>query len=266
MMQRRTIHQLMFFAAFLCSLSLPVLCGQSKAPPSQAQGSKRSAIPDLSGNWVGSPPTFSISDPSGTKTGTPQDDTPYRPETLAKLKSERPEAGPNKTFDTDDPRIVYCDPIGIPRIYVVPNLFKFVQTPDTVYQIFEYNTLGRQIPLNRQHPKDPDPTWWGDAVGRYEGDTFVIDSVGFNDKTWLDHVGRPHSDELHLIERFRRIDHNTLQLDLTIDDPKAYTRTWYGRKMFKLSDRQFVEHSCSMSENEHFRQNIIDPTLSKPAK
>jgi hypothetical protein len=236
---------------------------QTKAPAAGAPTQKQAAVPDLSGNWLGSPPTFSISDPSGKKAGTAEDDTPYRPEALAKLKSERPEAGPRGTFDTDDPRIVYCDPIGIPRIYVVPNLFKFVQTPDTVYQIFEYNTLGRQIPLNRQHPKDPDPTWWGDSVAHYEGDTLVIDTVGFNDKTWLDHVGRPHSDELHLIERFRRIDHDNLQLDLTIDDPKAYTKTWYGRKVLKLSQRDFVEHSCSMSENEHFRQNIIDPTLTK---
>ena len=91
----------------------------------------------------------------------------------------------------------------------------------------------------------------------------VIDTVGFNDKTWLDHVGRPHSDELHLIERFHRIDHDNLQLDLTIDDPKAYTKTWYGRRVFELSQRDFVEHSCSISENEHFRQNIIDPTLTK---
>jgi hypothetical protein len=239
------------------------LRAQPKSPGAAAQAEKQTTLPDLSGNWLGSPPTFSISDPSGKKSGTAEDDTPYRPETLAKLKSERPEAGPRGTFDTDDPRIVYCDPIGIPRIYVVPNLFKFVQTPDYVYMIFEYNTLGRQIALKRQHPKDPDPTWWGDSVGHYEGDTLVIDTVGFNDKTWLDHVGRPHSDQLHLIERFHRIDHNNLQLDLTIDDPGAYTKTWYGRKIFKLSQRDFIEHSCSMSENEHFRQSIIDPTLSK---
>jgi hypothetical protein len=238
--------------------------GQTKPSAGSAQGAKQTSIPDLSGNWLGSPATFSISDPSGKKTGTAEDDTPYRPETLAKLKLERPEAGPRGTFDTDDPRIVYCDPIGIPRIYVVPNLFKFVQTPDDVYMIFEYNTLGRQIRLNGSHPKDPDPTWWGDSVGHYEGDTLVIDTVGFNDKTWLDHVGRPHSDQLHLIERFHRIDHNNLQLDLTIDDPGAYTKTWYGRKIFKLTQRDFVEHSCSMSENEHFKQSIIDPTLSKP--
>ena len=254
---------LILFAALV---SLPNSGAQTKAPAGQAHTRKQAAIPDLSGNWLGSPPTFSISDPSGKKTGTAEDDTPYRPETLAKLKSERPETGPNATFDTDDPRIVYCDPIGIPRIYVVPNLFKFVQTPDYVYMQFEYGTLGRQIAMNREHPKDPDPTWWGDSIGRYQGDTLVIDTVGFNDKTWLDHVGRPHSDELHLIERFRRIDHDTLQLDLTIDDPKAYTRTWYGRKIFKRSQRDFVEHSCSMSENEHFRQNVIDPTLSKPAR
>jgi hypothetical protein len=147
---------------------------------------------------------------------------------------------------------------------MVPNVFQFVQTRDTVYLIFEYSTLGLRVAMNRQHPADPDPTWWGDSIGRYEGDTLVIDTVGFNDKTWLDHVGRPHSDELHLIERFRRIDHDHLQLDITIDDPVAYTKTWYGRKILTRTDRDFVDHDCSMSENEHFRKRMIDGILAPP--
>ncbi len=246
-------------------MGLQTVHAQTKAPASEATTSIKNGIPDLSGHWVGSPPTFSISDPGGKKTGTAQDDTPYQPATLAKLRSERPEAGPNATFDSDDPRIKYCDPIGLPRIFLVPNQFKFIQTPDTVYMLFEYGTLGLQVAMNRDHPKDPDPTWYGDSVGRYEGDTFVVDTIGFNDKTWLDHVGRPHSDELHLVERFRRIDHDHLQLDITFDDPKAYTRPWNGRKIFTLTDRDYVEHSCSMSENEHFRQRMIDGIIA-PAK
>jgi hypothetical protein len=250
-------------ATFLAVLLMAVSShAQTKADSAPVKG----AIPDLSGNWLGSAPTFSISDPTGKKTGTAEDDTPYKPDTLAKLRSEKPEAGPNATFDSDDPRIKYCDPIGLPRIFMVPNVFQFVQTPDTVYLIFEYSTLGLRVAMNRPHPADPDPTWWGDSIGRYEGDTLVIDTVGFNDKTWLDHVGRPHSDELHLIERFRRIDHDHLQLDITIDDSVAYTKTWYGRKILTRTDRDFVDHDCSMSENEHFRKRMIDGILapSKP--
>ncbi len=249
--------------ALLAGLS--AVHAQTKAPPGAANTSTRGGIPDLSGHWVGSPPTFSITDPGGRKTGTAEDDTPYQPATLAKLRAERPEAGPNATFDSDDPRIKYCDPIGLPRIFLVPNQIKFVQTLDIVYILFEYGTVGLQVAMNREHPKDPDPSWWGDSIGRYEGDTLVIDTVGFNDKTWLDHVGRPHSDELHLVERFRRVDHDHLRLDITFDDPKAYTRPWVGRKILSLTSRDFVEHACSMSENEHFRQRMIEGIIA-PAK
>jgi len=244
--------------------SLPGIYAQTNLSRGTSDPSPNATVPDLSGRWVGSPPSFSITDPGGKKTGTAADDTPYQPATLAKLRAEKPEAGPNATFDSDDPRIKYCDPIGLPRIFLVPNQFKFIQTPDFVYIIFEYGTTGLQIAMNRQHPADPDPTWWGDSIGRYEGDTLVVDTIGFNDKTWLDHVGRPHSDELHLIERFRRIDQNHLQLDVTFDDPKAYTKTWTGRKIFSTTDREFVEHSCSMSENEHFKHRMLDGILAPP--
>ena len=262
MMRDTLISSAVVLVTLLAGLS--TARAQTKARSGAANTQARVGIPDLSGNWLAGGSTFSISDPGGRKTGTAEDDTPYRPATLAKLKAERPETGPNATFDTDDPRIKYCDPIGFPRIYAVPNLFKFVQTPDAVYMLFEYGTVGRQVTMNQEHPKDPDPTWWGDSVGRYEGDTLVIDTIGFNDKTWLDHVGRPHSDELHLVQRFRRIDHDNLQLDITVDDPKAYTRPWPGRKMFKLNTRAFVEHSCSMSENEHFRQRMVEGIIAPP--
>jgi hypothetical protein len=252
-----------------------VVAGQSAAraqtPAPKAQ--TKTSVPDLSGDWgytakhpVGN--TFSIADPSGRKAGTSEDDTPYKPATLAKLRSERPEDGPNATFEnTTDPRLKYCDPIGVPRIYLVPTEFRIVQTPDIVYILYQYGPTWRPIAMNKEHSKDPDPTWWGESVGKYQGDTLVIDTIGFNDKTWLDHVGRSHSDELHLVERFRRIDHETLQLDVTYDDPKAYTKVWEGRKVFGLESKAMGDsYSCSMSEYEHFRQSVIDPAAVKPAK
>jgi hypothetical protein len=263
-MRNTLISSAVALVALLIGLS--AVHAQTKAASGNAKAQPQAGIPDLSGNWLAGGSSFSVTDPGGKFAGTPKDDTPYQPWALAKLKSERPETGPHATFDTTDPRINYCDPIGLPRIYSVPNLFKFVQAPDTVYMLYEYGTVGLQIALNREHPKDPDPTWWGDSIGRYEGDTLVIDTVGFNDKTWLDHLGRPHSDELHLVQRFRRIDHDNLQLDVTIDDPKAYTRPWTGRKIFKLSQRDFIEHSCSMSENEHFRKRMVDGIIAPPKK
>jgi hypothetical protein len=233
-----------------------------------AQGQTEAKVPDLSGDW-GNPVGaggggFVIGDPGDRKAGTPQDSTPYQPWALAKLNSERPENGPHATFEnTTDPRLKYCDPVGVPRIYLVPTQFRFVQTPDIVYILYQYGPTWRPIAMNRPHRPDPDPTWWGDSVGKYENDTLVIDTIGFNDKTWLDHVGRPHSEDLHLIERFRRINKDTLQMDLTFDDPKAYTKTWYGRKIFALQHGGFEDaYACSMSEYEHFRQSVVDPVTA----
>jgi hypothetical protein len=246
---------------------------QTKPPSSGAKTPAKASVPDLSGDWGfndshPSGQSFSVSDPNGRKTGTPEDDTPYRPWMLAKLKSERPESGPNATFDNPtDPRLKYCDPIGYPRIYLVPTQFKFIQTRDIVYILYGYGPTWRTIPLNKPHREDPDPSWWGDSIGRYEGDTLVIDTIGFNDKTWLDHVGRSHSDALHLVERFRRVDRETLQLDITFEDPKAYTKPWAGRKVFALGHSGFADaYSCSMSEYEHFRQSVIDPVVESPSK
>lgn len=239
------------------------LHAQTKAP-SEGAKAQPVGIPDLSGNWLGGGATFSTADPGGTLAGTSQDDTPYQPWALAKLRAERPHTGSNASFDSTDPRINYCDPIGIPRIYNSPNLFKFVQGTDYVYILYETGSYWLQVAMNREHTKDPDPSWWGESVGKYEGDTLIIDTIGFNDKTWLDHVGRPHSDELHLVQRFRRVDHDHLQLDITFDDPKAYTRPWAGRKIFKLAHREFIDYSCSYSENLKFSQAVTGRTLTNP--
>jgi hypothetical protein len=255
--------------AALCAAPAPQTTPPvNSKPAAQAQTQTQGKIPDLSGDW-GNPVGaggggFVIGDPGDRKAGTPQDPTPYQPWALAKLNSERPENGPHATFEnTTDPRLKYCDPVGVPRIYLVPTQFRFVQTPDIVYILYQYGPTWRPIAMNRPHRDDPDPTWWGDSVGKYEGDTLVIDTIGLNDKTWLDHVGRPHSEELHLIERFRRVDKDTLQMDLTFDDPKAYTKTWYGRKIFAIQHGGFEDaYACSMSEYEHFRQSIVDPVTA----
>ncbi len=239
--------------------------------PLQAQGPTKAAAPDLSGNWGPAPHqsnnSFSPTDPAGMKVGTPEDDTPYKPWALAKLKTERPEAGRNSTFlNTTDPRLKYCDPVGLPRIFLIPNQFKFVQNPDVVYILFEYSNVWVPIAMNKSHTSDPDPTWWGESVGHYEGgDTLVVDSIGFNDKTWLDRVGRPHSEDLHVVERFKRASHDSLQLDITFEDPTAYTKPFAGRRMFALSATPFQDRSCSLSEYEHFKQSVIDPVVASPS-
>jgi hypothetical protein len=129
-----------------------------------------------------------------------------------------------------------------------PLPWEVVHARDRIIIIYEYESLVRQIFTDgRKHPEDLDPTYMGHSIGRYEGDVLVVDTIGFNDKTWLDLLGHlPHTDALHLVERIRRVDHDTLQFDYTIDDPKAYRKPWTAQKFFKLKpDWQIQEYVCT---------------------
>lgn len=147
-----------------------------------------------------------------------------------------------------------------------PWLITFIQTPKVVYILYEYTKVWRAVPLNAAHPADPDSTWMGDAVGKYEGDTLVIDTIGFNDKTWLDQSGHPHSDAMHVIERFRRVSQGKLELNVTIDDPKAYTKTFSASKMYNLSQGPMGETLCAYSEMKQFQENVVDKTQTPSVK
>src|SRR5438093_9274049 len=122
----------------------------------------------------------------------------------------------------DDPEAL-CLPTGVPR--QAPYPWRIVQTATHMFFLFEGNIHSyRQIFLDgRKHPADPNPTWYGDSIGRWEGDTLVVDSVGFNDKFWFDFAGHPHTEQLHIIERYRRPDVDRLDYDITVEDPGAYT-------------------------------------------
>jgi hypothetical protein len=114
-------------------------------------------------------------------------------------------------------------------------------------EFFEYDHYVRQIWTDgRQHTPDLPATWMGESIGKWEGDTLVVDSIGFNEKTVLDNVGHPHSDQLHLVERIRRLDQNTLEVNITVDDPKAYTKSWSGQLIFVRapSDWSIMEDIC----------------------
>ncbi|MSO83669.1 MAG: hypothetical protein EXQ53_10300 [Acidobacteria bacterium] len=133
----------------------------------------------------------------------------------------------------------------------VPTPFEIVHTRWQVIQLFEYNHFVRRIHTDgRPHPADLRDSgvyeWHGHSIGRWEGDTFVIDTIGFNDATWLDRLGHPHSDALHVVERIRRVDHDTLQYGVTIEDPKAYAGPWTGEMVFRLRpDWEIFEHVCT---------------------
>jgi hypothetical protein len=150
----------------------------------------------------------------------------------------------------DDPE-ANCMPTGVPR--QAPYPWRIMQSPEIIVFLFEGNIHSyRQIFMNRkEHPKELNPTWYGDSIGHWDGDTLVIDSIGFNDKFWFDFAGHPHTEKLHVIERFTRPDLGHLEYDATIDDPGAYTRpfTMHGKSPL-LQGEQLMEYICNENNKD----------------
>ena len=146
----------------------------------------------------------------------------------------------------DNP-MIRCLPAGIPRLDAYTHPYKIVQTPELIVILYESQTLFRQIFLDgRALPKDPEPTWLGYSIGRWEGDTLVVESAGFNDKTWLDGFGHPHSEAMRLTERFRRRDFGHMDIEVVIDDPKTYTKPLqYVQPQELLVDTDLIEYICN---------------------
>jgi hypothetical protein len=169
-----------------------------------------------------------------------QDEPPMTPWAQERFKATKPSFGPRAVVDSNDPvnpttvNALGCFPPGVPRIYLHPFPMEIVQSPKRVLILYEFDHFIRQIWTDgRPHLKDLPGSWMGDSIGHWEGDTLVVDTTGFNDKTWVDRAGHPHSESLHVVERMRRVDDKTLQIDVTIDDPIAYTKPWGGTLMFQ---------------------------------
>jgi hypothetical protein len=197
---------------------------------------QQAATPDLSGVWNlrGSPQTRYLS------WGFMAEEPPMTAWAQEKFKDTKPSFGPRSFKDSNDPvnpttlNSVGCFPPGTPRIYLQPFPMEVIQSPGRVMLVYEFNHFIRQIWTDgRPHNTDLGNTWFGDSIGKWEGDTLVVDTIGINDKSWIDRAGHPHSDQLHVVERMRRVDPATMQIDLTFEDPKAYTKSWGGRLTFQ---------------------------------
>jgi hypothetical protein len=145
----------------------------------------------------------------------------------------------------DNP-MIRCLPAGVPRLDAYTHPYKIVQTPELIVVLYESQTMFRQIFLDgRELPKDPEPSWLGYSVGRWDGDVLVVDTIGFNDQTWLDGLGHPHSEAMRLTERFRRLNTGRMEIEVAIDDPKAYTRPLkYTQPQTLLPDTELLEYIC----------------------
>jgi hypothetical protein len=173
-------------------------------------------------------------------------DSPMTPWAAAKYKVTGP------MYHGSDPKTVMSDPVfqcfppGVPRIYLFNFPVQIVQIPGQVLMLFEYDHYVRRIYTDgRPHDPGNGPLWMGDSIGKWEGDTLVVDTVNFNDKTLIDRVGRPHSDALHLVERIRHIDPKFMEIEFTVDDPKAYTKPWRTKLIFESRpDWKIMEQIC----------------------
>ncbi len=140
-----------------------------------------------------------------------------------------------------------CLPQGVPRVNSTPAPFKIVQERNLVVILYEEFGQFRQIFLEGHAlPKDPNPQWNGYSQGKWEGDTLVVDSTGFNGKLWLDQAGHPATTSLHVTERFQRRDLGHLNIAATIDDPRAYTKPWsYTQPLSLMVDTELIEYVCN---------------------
>ena len=129
---------------------------------------------------------------------------------------------------------------------------KIVQTPKEIVILYEYMNVFRIIPLNAKHPEDLLPSYLGDSVGHWEGDTLVVDVTGFNDKTWLAGTGTFHSEDLHITERYTRVDKDQINYEVTMVDPKVFTKPWTLHSTIMLREgTRLQEYICA--------ENNIDP-------
>jgi hypothetical protein len=139
-----------------------------------------------------------------------------------------------------------CLPHGIPDQMLIGVPMKIVQNPGVTFILYEEFARFRQIFTDgRPHPPVTQPAWLGYSVGHWDGDWFVADTRGFNDRSWLDDSGRPHTEALHTIEKFRRRDFGHMDVEITIDDPKAYAKPWSFPLQFEfLADTEIIEDVC----------------------
>jgi hypothetical protein len=223
----------------------------SKSTPAGADGKpnlyapapkRRNGRVDLSGIWQAPGPKFLQDLTAGLKAG----ELPIQPWAQA-LTDER-----RKGLHASEESDANCLPQGVPKIAATPVPFKIVQDARLVVILYEAFGQFRQIFLDGRRPvKDPNPTWLGYSTGKWDGDSLVVDTTGFNGKTWLDQVGHPATEALHVTERFRRPDFGHLEIQVTIDDPMAYTKPWTVTEVMELQpETELIEFVCLENEKD----------------
>jgi hypothetical protein len=248
--------------------------GWERIVPDPPKGQTSAPAPkrDLTGIWEPTPRyrdgVFATGPKEYPSDGKPEHQLPFTPEGEKAWKSHKPGFGTTAVpiAENNDPFDI-CDPIGFPRLELF-NLraIQVFQTPKQVAIIYQNDQVWRNIWVDgRELPKEIlEPRWYGYSVGKWTDDyTFVVDTIGLDERTWIDNVGRPHSDQLKVTETFHRASQNLLELTVTVDDPKFYTKPWVGMNKFVFhrlpDDYDMGEMICSPQEVEEYKKSVAAP-------
>jgi hypothetical protein len=265
-------------AAPLVSTAIQAQQGASATPKVsnwgfQAEGPKPE-LPPLDRSAAFDPRDFTgvwLTEHEGTggfRSLTAEDDipprTPWAQEVFLSRKTARPQKGKaavEPAFGNDP--IMACNPKGLVRLFLYTDPIEFIHTKsgDRLMMTFQSQGSARPIWLDgRALPVNPEPRWNGYSVGRWEGDTLVVTSVGFDDRAWLDQYGNVYSEDMRFEERWRRVDRDTLEAVYRIDDPKSYVRPWVStKKIWKRQPYELREVFCAPMDELYFNEVVRDP-------
>jgi hypothetical protein len=272
-----------------CVCSAPLFAKQAGGAPSPASSAKQETKFDLSslnGSWLGTQKFFGdnnrVPEPPLTPWAREHLLLPSISHTGLNLTSKGESSTASSLSGITDANGVpanvpeghypgeHCEPLGVPVQFNGTHYypFHFIVLPDRIYQLFEKQMERRVIWLNRDHRKDMFPTYFGDSVGKWEGNTLVVDTIGFNGRLWIsENVGHYMSDAFHLVERYHLLDAAHLQLEMTYYDPKAWgDKPWTGwKKEFKLDSKgdSLEENICDPARWQEYDSVILNPITGK---
>ena len=245
---------------FSSGVTIAQTWNSSGLAPDAFQPSQTKSAPapgrDLTGTWDAG---------SGGVSGPGYVGAPFTPWAEQRLKDIKPGNGPRAVTEEyiNDPLSIMCDPAGFPRVVLYElRPVQIVQTPNQVLMLYMFEKRWRVIWTDgRALPRDQDPRWYGYSVGGWEDDqTFVVQTIGMDDRTWLDNAGNPHSVDMRVEERYHRINQDTLELTVTIDDPQAYTKPWTPRNKLPLklmpANTDLMEMICSPTEAAAYKKLV----------
>ncbi len=257
-------------AALSFSLNVSAQTNSQANSSSEAAKSSDSSAPlshDLSGVWM----QYRDGDVPGTPGMNGVNEhfrPPLTPWGQEKVDAAKPLSGAKAVAGKEDNSALRCEPSGPPQVLVLPNPWEIVQIPGRVIMFYEEQHIWRTIWTDgRPLPKDPDPSWLGYSVGHWEGDTLVVETIGFNDKEWVDLYGNPRTSTTRLTERYRRLNRDTLEQQIIIEDPRVYTKPWVSPpKLHKLEPGwEIAEWFCVLDENHEYDQTVRKPAGVAPA-